>query len=468
MAGPFSYFVVFGEMRTGSNYLQENLNAIDGVTCHGELFNPLFVGKRNATEMFGLTLQEREADPLRLLEAMRAQTEGLAGFRHFHDHDPRILDHCLQDRGCAKIVLTRNPVDSFVSLKIAAATDQWRLGDARKARTARVHFDAGEFAAYLDRLQAHQLHIMRQLQLTGQTAFYVAYEDIQDVEVLNGLAMFLGAEGRLEATSKKTKVQNPVALSEKVTNFDEMEAALAGVDAFGLSRTPNFEPRRGPNVPTYLAASAAPLLFLPVRGGPVAAVEAWLEALGGPLERRMNQKTLREWKRNMGDHRTFTVLAHPLERAHRAFRRHILPTGGEAFTAIRSNLVSGYGLKLPETDDALGDEDYRAAFAGFLRFLKANLRGQTSTRVDAAWASQAAILQGFADVALPDAVLRESRLAEGLAGLALELGLDAPELPESDDVESEPLMRIYDDDLEALAREVYARDYLMFGFGNWT
>ncbi len=30
MSGPFDYFVVFAEMRTGSNFLEENLNDYPG------------------------------------------------------------------------------------------------------------------------------------------------------------------------------------------------------------------------------------------------------------------------------------------------------------------------------------------------------------------------------------------------------------------------------------------------------
>ena len=35
MSSKFKSFVVFAEMRTGSNFLESNLNAFDGITCHG-------------------------------------------------------------------------------------------------------------------------------------------------------------------------------------------------------------------------------------------------------------------------------------------------------------------------------------------------------------------------------------------------------------------------------------------------
>ena len=103
-----SAFVIFAEMRTGSNFLESNLNAIPGVTCHGEAFNPYFIGGEGKTELLGVTLNQRNGDPGRLLTAMRDKTAGLAGFRYFHDHDPRVFELVVDDPSVAKVILTRN------------------------------------------------------------------------------------------------------------------------------------------------------------------------------------------------------------------------------------------------------------------------------------------------------------------------------------------------------------------------
>ena len=89
--GGFDYFVVFAEMRTGSNFLETNINAFDGLACHGEAYNPRFVGYPNRTEMLGVTLEDRDADPHDLLEKVKA-ADGLNGFRYFNNHDPRVFD----------------------------------------------------------------------------------------------------------------------------------------------------------------------------------------------------------------------------------------------------------------------------------------------------------------------------------------------------------------------------------------
>ena len=127
----FEYFVVFAEMRTGSNFLETNLNAFEGIDCHGEAFNPHFIGYPNTAEILGISQEVWDADPLVLLRNIKHQASGIGGFRYFHDHDPRILDQCLADPKCAKIILTRNPVDSYVSWKIAKETGQWKLTDAK-------------------------------------------------------------------------------------------------------------------------------------------------------------------------------------------------------------------------------------------------------------------------------------------------------------------------------------------------
>ena len=78
MTGPFDYFVVFAEMRTGSNFLESNLNAFDGIECHGEAFNPHFIGYPKTTELLGLTQAERDEEPARLIGAIKGQSQGIA------------------------------------------------------------------------------------------------------------------------------------------------------------------------------------------------------------------------------------------------------------------------------------------------------------------------------------------------------------------------------------------------------
>ncbi len=465
MTGGFDSFVILGAMRTGSNLLEELLGGYSGIVCHGELFNPVFVGRRGQTEHLGIDLAARDADPLRLLAAMRA-SGGLPGFRLFHDHDPRVLAHVLADPRCAKLVLTRNPLESYVSLQIAAATDQWRLTNARNLRRARARFDAAGFAHHLETQRAFQREILHALQTRGQTAFFIHYEDLGDVAVLNGVAAFLGLSARLDRLEPRLKPQNPEPLTEKVENPEEMRAALAGLDPFALTHTPNFEPRRGPGIPGFRAAAAAPVLFLPMRAGPEASVLRWLAALdrveAAALAGGFGHRSLAEWMRARPGHRAFTVLRHPVPRAWAAFDAVIRPG---RFPRISAVLRRNHQLALPEPGADVAPDVLRADFLGFLGFLRANLAGQTALRVDPLWARQVSVLQGYAQVRPPDQVLHEKEAAAGLAELARAVGRPAPPPPEPE-VWPE-LDALYDDEIEAAARAAYGADYVSLGFGRW-
>lgn len=477
MTSRFDTFVVFAEMRTGSNFLEANINSFDGLTCHGEAFNSAFIGYPNTDHILGVTQPERDADPAKLIETIRTKTPGLGGFRFFSDHDPRALDLILPDPRCAKIILTRNPIDSYISLKIAKATGQWKLTNVKHARREKVRFDPVEFETHLANLQAFQVHLLNALQRSGQTAFYLAYEDLQDVAVMNGLAAFLGCADRITALDDRLKRQNPDGPEEKVTNFDGMEEALARLDRFNLARTPNFEPRRGPQVPSYIAAPRAPLLYMPLPSGPVAAVTDWLSHLddGAEVITGFSQKTLRAWKDAMVGHRCFTVVRHPLARAHAAFCDRVLSMQADSFPDIRKVLEKQYAVPLPEfdpfrdPDGSYDDAAHKAAFTAFLEFLQKNLTGQTAVRVDPAWASQLSLLQGMAEFGLPDMIVREERLEDDLAILCAQIGRTTmPAVAEVIDPHAARLRRIADAEMTARARAAYHRDMTAFGFGDWA
>lgn len=455
MSAAFDRFILLADMRTGSNFLEANLNSLPGIRCHGEAFNPVFIGRKDHESYLDITLTQRDADPQVLLHAMENATEGLAGYRFFSDHDPRVLAQALADKRCAKIVLTRNPLESYVSLQIARATGQWKLGDARRRREARARFEAAEFTEHVTRLQAFQLQIQRALQTTGQTAFWIDYDDIGELSVIRGLATFLGVPPP-EALDDTVKKQNPEALEDLIENAEAIPQALAALDRFNLTRTPNFEPRRGPQIPSYVAARGAPLIHLPIRSGPGAGIRAWLATLGktpGLLE-DFDRKSLRLWIKDTPGARSFTVLRHPLHRALAAFHSRVLsPNKSEARTVLRR----AWKLSLPEDPKNASDEDLQLAFLTFLRFVKGNLAGQTALKTDPSWASQAAVIEGFTGFLTPDHVLREEELPEALAWLA---GPQAPPY-------TAPLPQLPDwitPEIRAAVRDTYAHDYAAFGF----
>jgi hypothetical protein len=396
------------------------------------------------------------------LRKIRAETKGLSGFRFFHDHDARVYDLVMGDPACAKIVLSRNPVESYISWKIARVTNQWELTDPKRLRKAKAKFDAAEFQEHLSQSQDFHRRVLNSLQVSGQPAFFLDYEDITSLEVLNGLAAFLGVAGRLKAVDDTLKKQNPETLEAKLENPKALAPALARADLFGLTRSPVFEPRRSAAVPSAVAAKGVPLLFFPVRSGPDAAVRNWLAGHDGLID-RFERKTLRQWKEENPGHRSFTVIRHPLWRAYVAFHAQIVSGN---LGDHRRILIRDYRAKLPEPGEAFTNaKTERAAFLVFLHYAQLSVSGQSGQRVEPHWASQTAIIQGFAGFHPLDLVIREDRLPEALGFLAAEVGAPvvAPPTPEP---LPEGLAALCDSEVEAAAAAAYSRDYAGFGFGR--
>jgi hypothetical protein len=469
MAKAFDFFVLLAEMRTGSNHLETSLNAFRDLRCHGEMFNPVFMGHHNIADFHGYTMKMRDDDPFPLLDLMVEKTEGLSGFRFFHDHDPRVIDALLANPRCGKVVLTRNPLDSYLSLKIARETGQWRLVKEDKRRMAPVAFDGAEFDERLAQIEVFQTRVLHALQVTAQTAFYLRYEDINDLEVVNGLAAWLGASHPLDALPRRLKKQNLATISEKVTNAAQMEAHLAGTDRFGLSELPQVEPKRGPGVPGFVAAAQAPLLYMPLPGGPLDLLEPWLTALdGAPPLLGFSQKTLRPWMRKSPGFTSFTVVRHPLERIYDVFNTRIVAPNAQ-FSEIRHGLIARHGLPIPleGPDQSYSLSQHAEAFAKFLEIVKQTLNGATSLRLLPVWASQIGSLHSMSNVVVPHRVIREPELADGLAQICTALGRPFPALSPRPNALF-PLAQVHTQALEDIAMEAYRRDYLTLGFKRWA
>jgi hypothetical protein len=467
MAKPrFSSFVILAEMRTGSNFLESNLNAIPGLTCHGEAFNPYFIGGEGKTELLGVTLGQRNSDPATLLKAMRDKTPGLSGFRYFHNHDSRVFDLVVDDPGVAKIILTRNQLESYISWKIAKESDQWWLANTKHLKSVQPTFDLAEFSTRLDELLAYQKTVLNRLQTSGQAAYYIDYEDVLDLKVLNGLAAFLGVEGQLSELVFRFKKQNPESLIEKVANPDEMAAGLRQLDWFNLTHTPNFEPRRAAAVGSYVASDAVGLLFQPIKSGPEQRLRKWLQSYGG-VTTNFDRQSLRKWREAHPRQRSFTVLRHPLARAHAAWCDFL---DKEWMPELRPYLKRVHKFDLPpKTQKGFATAaEHRAGFLVFLELIKHIHAGRTELRTPPQLATQLATVTGFSYLQGPDLLLREDRLEAGLEFLCAEVGLDMKPLPGGSELYPFDLAKIYGADLEKAAREAYGRDYTGYGFGDWA
>ncbi len=492
----FKYFILIGTMRSGSNLLEEALNQYSDIYCHGELFNPHFVGGPKKEDYLGFTVAKRNKDPKALLSAMRDQSDGnIPGFRYFLDHDQRILNHCLSDPECAKIVLRRDPLESYVSLKIAQETDQWLLRNVPDRKTKKIQFDLQEFRKYQQEQAEFYDDVDHRLKASGQTAFQLQYPQQKDVQILNGLAKFLGSSDELKLLKSKLVRQNPESLRDKVENFDEMLEQL-GKEQITTDSAPAAPHRTmRANIPKMVTCMSAPLLFVPIPGGPNAEVLLWMTQIDGEtsspdtldqdiedgriLHTGHSQRTLFEWMRANPGVQAFTAVQHPLVRIYETFMTKIFRTGPSTYDAIRQQLITDFGLDLPPIADIDRDRQYfediaydvrrhRKAFHEFLKFVRANLNEQTNIRMDGLWMQQFAFLPGF-NSAVPLSVIAYSgQMDSAFRYLEDKVGVASPELgPPVTETFAFSLDEIYTRQTENLCRKAYALDYERFGFDDY-
>jgi len=478
---PFTSFIMLGAMRSGSNLLEKFLNQYEGLVCHGELFHKSFIGVQGCQNFLGIETEARNEDPQRLLDAVRANTPNkITGYRFFQDHDEKVMEAALKDRYCAKIILTRDPVESFVSLQIALETQQWLVSDIAHRKDVQIHFDLDDYATYLKDRTAFYNRISCSLAISEQPFFEIDYEMLTEVKNINRLAAFIGDRAGKTVLNEPIKRQNPGALAHKISNIEEVRAAL---DAPSLHErpppllTPILE--SGTDLSRVYFSQKNALIFGPVPGVPDKGVRKWLETQNQRApENGLSSHRYAEWKEQHEGATFFSVVRHPVLRAYNAFMLKIFATNADGYLSIRQDLEDQFGMFLPQGEIApdqgrhaleksgYGAEAHRISFKLFLIFAAANLGDKTKIRQDGKWQLQTEIIRRYRILHPEVIVLKEKTLRFGLK--YLRNMLDIPPIyawhNEPEPAFSFPLSEIYDAEVESLAYAAYKPDYEELGF----
>lgn len=475
------YFAIFGAMRTGSNLLEKTLEALGDTVCYGEAFNPAFIGGPLRVDERGWTPATRDADPLTFLSDLVERDDRLTGFRIFKGHNQTALRFALTDPNCARIILTRDPVESYVSLKIARETDQWVLRYPRRRISTRVRFDPEEFANYRDEQATHYAWMDEVMTNAGTDALRIDYSDLGSHEALANVARHIGSSGALPKTAPLLK-QNPGPLSQKVENHAEMCVALG------------LEPEDDPSakvlsihsMPQFLAPADGLHAYAPIDGpgfGPGVALVHWLDqadtgsadvATGRVLDAAVRGQLFPPLAdEDLARRVVFTFVADPLERAYALLIEELFGPGWKHAT-VRRLLADRVG-PLPEGRGALRRPDAFTAtraqevLRAFLDIIDAALSGNGSILAPPAWHTQVAQIAAYetrAPVArlIPmDAVPRFIRRQCARIRAPVPTARDIAKMLAADGLPVPGLADVADDDIRARVKRIYAEDYIAFG-----
>lgn len=480
---PFTSFVMFGSMRSGSNLLESYLNQYERLVCHGELFQKTFIGSLGRTEFLGIDIPTRDENPQRLLEAVRAASpDKITGFRLFQEHNKQAIKAVLKDRRCAKIILTRDPVESFVSLQIARKTKQWMVSDIAHRKAAQIHFDLEEYAAYLEKRTAFYRMVAGALKQSGQPFFEIDYSMLNDVENINRLAAFIGDKKAKSWLTDSIKKQNPGALASKIINIEEVRTAL-DAPILHAKQPPLLSPilESDTDISRVYYCRNLPLAFAPQPAVPDNGMRVWLERHDGKApESGFSSHRSAEWRAHHPNAPIFTVVRHPVFCAYNAFMNKIFATTAGAYVAIRKDLERQYFLVLPQGDisaehsratlesESYGLEAHRIAFKLFLVFVAANVASETNIRQDGKWQLQTEIIRRYRITHPEVIVIKDENMRAGLRYLENRLNrtpiLNWKNTPDPNYTFG--LHEVYDSEIETLARSAYGPDYAQFGYEN--
>lgn len=229
-------FVVLAAPRTGSNWVCSMLNSHPEILCHHEIFNPegihYALDHRNGDLNFG-DMEDRERTPLLFLTRLWRQTFGCraVGFKLNRRQNQAVFQSVLNDSEVRKIVLSRrNRIKTFVSEMLAEQTGEWESYETSCTGGAKgkVNVELKALFAHIALNRDYYAQIQDSLHATGQTFLHVVYEDLKFEEEWMKMLKFLEVSSGSQPLIPGTKKQHSTDLRDLISNFTELEAALAG------------------------------------------------------------------------------------------------------------------------------------------------------------------------------------------------------------------------------------------------
>jgi LPS sulfotransferase NodH len=223
-------FLLVGMMRSGSNFLERQLNLLPDLRCHGELFNLSFIGLSHQAKVPGYTRDNPEArnsDEEAFVRAVdQACDRPIIGLRLFLDHSAPMTARLLYDPAVKKVVLSRNLLEAYISLETARETGVWLTTEAAKAPAKPVKVDINKLVTFSLRQSLYYNDVQTVLHQTGQSYLQIDYNDIKNLDKLNEIANFVGSAHRFNQVSEPIQKQNPGSLEERIVDFPKLVEEL--------------------------------------------------------------------------------------------------------------------------------------------------------------------------------------------------------------------------------------------------
>jgi Sulfotransferase family len=234
-------FVIVSLPRTGSTYLVDYLDAIDGVRCLSEVFHPneIMLRHHRTSDPGLLDIGVRDSDPLAYLQRLEQDVGDCRwfGFKHFPRHGAKLLQHLCANPQWRKIFLWRdNVLEQYLSFLLASA----HFGQVTWGRVpdeARVTVPPNVLLDDFHTIERNYIMIEEALMLADPAhLFALEYHDLGRVEVMRRLLHFLGLpEASIDQAVAQTagkmgagelKFERGPNAARRIANYDEIRRLL--------------------------------------------------------------------------------------------------------------------------------------------------------------------------------------------------------------------------------------------------
>lgn len=166
----------------------------------------------------------------------------------------------------------------------------------------------------------------------------------------------------------------------------------------------------------------------------------------------------------------FTFVRDPGHRAYACFHEKIMRDRPRSFNRIRSYLVEQWGLRPPGPEDGTPLELQQENFLIFLRFVEANLAGDTEIRQDANWRPQGPVLAEMRQHVKIQVVGRVEHFASDMAYILHRAGVrrlpDLRQLPVRHGIAPYGFDEVVTPAHQAILDRIYASDYKHLRYGH--
>lgn len=207
-----SGFLILGQPRSGTTYLQTLLNAHPGILCRGELFDPWQIDD-NGRKTRGLdAVIARDSDPESFMDRMLAG-DGVAhpastiGAKLLHHHHTAIVTRYIPAHPALRLIHVRreNKLAQFASVQQVRATGRWVETDDRAAPPPRIDAKPQWAAAECNRLEIEDFLHAAWLRTLPNPVLRVTYRGLFATDFAKRVQAFLGVTPRPGLTSPLLK-----------------------------------------------------------------------------------------------------------------------------------------------------------------------------------------------------------------------------------------------------------------------